>query len=126
MALSLLELPLSDWLESATSAFSEADAQIGSVDYLYIKSPLAGVAEERTFAVGTLSGRARPDWESQLGRFKEVAFAAALHIEDQPRNKDTHKDPVLLHAAAEAVSARTVSDLIQQNPIYSRFIEGES
>ena len=36
-------------VESASSYFSGADAQIGSADYLFIKSPLTGVAEKQAF-----------------------------------------------------------------------------
>jgi len=36
-------------------------------------------ADEQTSATGTLTGRARPEWDSQFGRFKEVAFVDPLH-----------------------------------------------
>jgi hypothetical protein len=42
-----------EWVESASSVFLVADAQIGSADYVDIKSPATGVAEKRSLLGNT-------------------------------------------------------------------------
>ena len=59
---------LSEWLlrvESAISDFSGADAQIRSADYLYVKSPLTGVAEVQS---PELLSRMSPLWREAVNR----------------------------------------------------------
>jgi hypothetical protein len=45
---SLEKIQRTEWGESASSVFLVADAQIGSADYVVIKSPATGVAEKRS------------------------------------------------------------------------------
>jgi hypothetical protein len=56
--LSICDGPLR--VESAIPVFPGADAQIGSADYRFIKSPLTGMAEEQSLPEVTLTVRSWP------------------------------------------------------------------
>ena len=48
------------WVASASSVFSGADAQIGGADCLFIRPPMAALAEEQSLPEVTLNVRSWP------------------------------------------------------------------
>ena len=52
-------------VQGASSVISGADARIGSDEYFFIKSPLTGVAEERTFMMMRLTAYSESNLDLQ-------------------------------------------------------------